>query len=75
MVGGIDELCADGCDKNLFEGAYIKVKGLVNREDLNGQMGVLREWHGERGRWSVRLRSEEHVLLKEENLEVLSLFG
>ena len=55
-------------EPNFCEGAYVVIQNVKSREELNGEMGMLQEWHGERGRWQVRLRSEEQVLMREENL-------
>ena len=55
-------------DSIFYEGAYVVLQNVKSREELNGEVGILREWHGERGRWQVRLRSEENVLMREENL-------
>ena len=54
----------------LKEGATVLVHGLVNRGDLNSQMGLLGKHDEARGRWAVS-SEHENVWIKGENLWVV----
>merc|ERR1712050_683011 len=51
----------------LWEGIPVHVGGLQGRPELNECAGWLGEWHSERGRWRVKVGSE-NLLLKPENI-------
>ena len=53
----------------VWEGAYVRLKGVVSRPELNGTVGRLLEFLPERLRWAVQLQSDERILLKRANIE------
>ena len=53
--------------EDLREGWPVHVRGLLGRPELNELAGFLGEWHGDRGRWRVRVGTE-NLLLKPANI-------
>ena len=47
----------------------VLARGLVTREDLNGQQGRVKSWDPSRGRFAVEFPSGESAWVKPENLE------
>ena len=56
--------------ETLYEGAYVVVHGVSSRMELNDMVGLLVEYREDKTRWIVRLRTEERVLLKADNLRL-----
>ena len=53
-----------------FQGAWVRVKGLTARPELNGERGRIVAYHAERDRYAVAMhRSSEQILLKPASLE------
>jgi hypothetical protein len=52
-------------------GQTVRVRGLVQRPDLNGEIGIAIIFNSETKRWDVRLRSGEGKQIKTVNLEGL----
>ena len=53
--------------EDLREGIPVHVDGLQGRPELNTKAGFLGEWHADRGRWRVRVGTED-LLLKPANV-------
>ena len=52
------------------QGAWVRVKGLTARPELNGERGRIVAYHAERGRYAVAMHlSDERILLKPTSLE------
>jgi len=63
----------DVCGKDVYTkplevGAYVMVKKLQTRSELNGQKGMLLEFNVDSGRWNVALRDGCGISVKAENL-------
>merc|ERR1740129_2408889 len=67
---GPSQKCSEGVVPiALKEGMYVCFQGLSSRPELNGQVGLLIQFHGKRGVWQVRLQeNEEEMLAKEDKL-------
>ena len=61
---------------NLKAGTFVTINGLVNKAELNGEMGVIDAYDAEKGRYKVSLVSSSHSFkLKPDNLQVNSGTG
>ena len=54
-------------------GDVVRVKGLVQRPEFNGQEASIIEWIGQRSRYEVKLQSGNSITVKPDNLERVDL--
>jgi len=67
--GGTSRKCSEGVvPVALEEGMYVCFQGLISRPELNGQVGLLIQFHTKRGLWQVQLQGHEDILAKEDKL-------
>jgi len=53
----------------LAVGAAVRISGIQQRPELNGQIGTVKLWNAQKERWGVCLHDGSDVALKEANLE------
>ena len=59
-----------GAAQSVTEGCSVQLVDLLGRKDLNGSLGVAKDFHAATGRWSVKVGGRE-ILVKASNLRVV----
>jgi len=61
------------CEAVLEEGDFVRLRGLINKPELNGAVGLAEGFNDCKGRWRISLESgDEDILVRVANLQVMT---